>query len=491
MSSDILGQRTSHPTPVRAQDTHVTVWFVTAAHPAEAIAAAPATHVDRGFGRKYLAMLNPRWPITPIGEFVMNRSIPASPGEFYIGTFPGVTVVHTCLPTIERISQLPAWLVSSLPAADTYAIAWRDSDGFGAFAHLQGATVKRALSALPDHVLEDTGLPDPCEAPYWAGEHPNPSQHSRIALPFAPSELAFAAQTAWIGVDVQATHPAVPVAAFAVDGRTQQPSPPRPHLGTMVSAATAKLGLAPERDYDDYEDFEHAPLDELEAGLEHAAREWKQQSASVTARAGRALRRTRRAAAKLLGTAPPERRTTPRTPEAPDPEYATLQDLHDLDAASVRPTGSDAAPSPAEDPTPGTPHDTPAPTRASRARTRAASRTPAPPRDSAAQDDPAPQATPVEAAAPKATAEQAEGTPDGAESAYDAATPLQPRTSRVRASAPDDPSDALDGALGTPAGDADTPRHPRRLNLLVQKLRHTLSSPAPGHDASADEIIID
>ena len=38
----------------------VTLWFVTAANPARILAAEPKA--DRGFGRKYLAQLNPRWP---------------------------------------------------------------------------------------------------------------------------------------------------------------------------------------------------------------------------------------------------------------------------------------------------------------------------------------------------------------------------------------------------------------------------------------------
>ncbi|WP_075725261.1 DUF6928 family protein [Corynebacterium aquilae] len=312
--------------------THVTVWFVTAADPESVIASAgPA---DRGFGRKYLALLNPRWPITPIGEFTMNRSAAAGKGEFYIGGFPGVTVVHTALEDIERITQLPSWLLSSVPAADTYAIAWRINDGFGAFAHLQGNTLKRALSALPDQVLEDTGLPGTFEAPYWSGEHPNSNARSSITLPFAPAELARAAERAWIGVDLNSTHPPIHVAAFAIDGRKQPKVAPNrpPSIGVMVTAASTKLGLAQDRDYDDYENYDGQPLDELESNLERTKDKIRRSSHNFLTATRNSLHAARNKAATIIGTAPPQRphKTRPETPL--DPEDILAGDLPDTDS---------------------------------------------------------------------------------------------------------------------------------------------------------------
>ena len=57
-----------------------TIWFVTAAEPLSVLTAEP-DH-DRGFGRKYLALLDPRLTVTPIGDFPLNRSAPAGAGEF-------------------------------------------------------------------------------------------------------------------------------------------------------------------------------------------------------------------------------------------------------------------------------------------------------------------------------------------------------------------------------------------------------------------------
>ena len=62
-------------------DSHgavLTLWFLTTDDPASVLTAEP--RADRGFGRKYLAQLNPAWPITPIGQFPLNRSTPGRRG---------------------------------------------------------------------------------------------------------------------------------------------------------------------------------------------------------------------------------------------------------------------------------------------------------------------------------------------------------------------------------------------------------------------------
>ena len=81
----------------------VTIWFVTTAEPAEVLAHEP--RADRGFGRKLLAQLNPAWPITPIGEFPLNRSSTPGPSEFYIAGYPGVAVVQTFVDDVSILSE--------------------------------------------------------------------------------------------------------------------------------------------------------------------------------------------------------------------------------------------------------------------------------------------------------------------------------------------------------------------------------------------------
>lgn len=250
----------------------VTLWFISTDSPAEVIAAEP--RADRGFGRKYLAQLNPAWPISPIGQFPLNRSTPASRGEFYIAGYPGVTIVQTVVEDLERLSELSPHLLGSVRARDVYAFAINDSRDFGGLAHWQDGELKRSLCARPMELVEDSGLPDPFESPYWAGE--KGEQRGGIYLPFHPAELVAAAQRAWLGVDIGPDGPDINVVAYAVDGRPEPKVEEHPKtrlrsVGEIASAASARLGLGAGRsDYDDYEDHDEDPSAGTGAGTQVA-----------------------------------------------------------------------------------------------------------------------------------------------------------------------------------------------------------------------------
>ncbi|HHT58184.1 DUF6928 family protein, partial [Corynebacterium stationis] len=68
------------------------IWYVNIDNPASILETEPKA--DRGYGRKFLAQLNPLFPVTPIGQFPLNRSAQADDHEFYIGGYPGITVVQ-------------------------------------------------------------------------------------------------------------------------------------------------------------------------------------------------------------------------------------------------------------------------------------------------------------------------------------------------------------------------------------------------------------
>ncbi len=175
----------------------VTFWFVTAADPHSIIRSEP--RADRGFGRKYLAHLNPSWPITPIGQFSLNRSAPASANEFYIAGFPGVTIVQTALEDVTSLSRLDSRILKSIPASDIYIFAVNETTTLGGFAHIHGDTVKRSFIAVEERVFEDVGVPGGFETPYWAGKRGE--RVSALSLPFNPIELVREAQRAWLGFD--------------------------------------------------------------------------------------------------------------------------------------------------------------------------------------------------------------------------------------------------------------------------------------------------
>ena len=163
----------------------LTLWFVNTADPAGVLEREPKA--DRGFGRKLLSQVNPAWPITPIGSFPLNRSSVPGRDEFYIAGFPGVSVVRMLVDDCSALSTTTPWL-SALPASDVFVIATGTDSDYGGFAHFTGETVVRSFSATRTQVIEDMGLPEPFEAPYWAGERAEAA--GGISLPFEPRDLS-------------------------------------------------------------------------------------------------------------------------------------------------------------------------------------------------------------------------------------------------------------------------------------------------------------
>lgn len=260
----------------------VTFWYINAADPAAVLAAEPKA--DRGFGRKLLVQLNPRWPITPIGQFPLNRSSKASRAEFYIAGYPGVAVVQTFVDECGQLSEVSPELRRAVPAADVFVFAegvGEEGAGYAGFAHFTGDTVKRSLCATRTALLEDIGLPGGFEAPFWAGERAD--QIGGISLPFEPVDLLAEAQREWLGVDVSPDGPDINVVAYAVDGRPEPKVEPRAPQTKGVAEVAAKFSAA-NADYDDYEE-----TDGDADGNEFA--ELADASAAAARRVGRGLTR--------------------------------------------------------------------------------------------------------------------------------------------------------------------------------------------------------
>lgn len=231
----------------------VTFWYVNASDPAAVLSAEP--RADRGFGRKLLSQLNPAWPITPIGQFPLNRSTAASKSEFYIAGFPGVAVLHTLVEDCGKLSEISPSLLRAVPSAEVFVFAegiGEKGAGYAGFARYRGETLERSLCATRTALLEDVGLPGGFEAPYWAGE--KAEQVGGISLPFEPVDLMRAAERDWLGVDVSPEGPDINVVAYAVDGRPEPKVSPRAPQAKKVSEVAAKFN-AGNTDYDDYEEL--------------------------------------------------------------------------------------------------------------------------------------------------------------------------------------------------------------------------------------------
>lgn len=250
----------------------VTLWCVTAANPEAVIAAKP--HADRGFGRKLLSQVNPRWVPTPIGQFSLNRSITAGVDEFYIAGFPGLTIIQTTVPDCRSLSNLDPRLLSVIPAADVYAFALGAEAPLAGYAHWRGGQVKRSWLATDTRTWEDMGPRQDWEE--------NPA-------PFDQDAVVRRAQKAWLGFD-PADAPDINVVAYAVDGR---PEPKYAATPPQRQATSPPLAQAPVRDYDDYENqaaYDTEQQAQLPA-VRTALRIISGTAQAVRGRAGRALRR--------------------------------------------------------------------------------------------------------------------------------------------------------------------------------------------------------
>ncbi|MDU0478121.1 hypothetical protein QVA66_02580 [Staphylococcus chromogenes] len=267
-------------------DAVVTLWFVNADDPAAVLAKEPKA--DRGFGRKYLALMNPSWPISVFGQFPLNRSVQASKGEFYIAGYPGITIVQTVVEDLTCLSQLSPTLLNSVTAANTYAFAINHDTGFGGIAHWIDGKLRRSFCARRNRVYEDIGLPSPFENPFWSGERGTASPNS-IDLPFEPIDLVHEADTHWLGVDISAEGPDLSVVGYAIDGRKEpRIAPPRERkdVSGLVADASAKLGLGPQ--YSAYDDYEELPALDTSDDVASRARAIADKTLEMS---GRALRR--------------------------------------------------------------------------------------------------------------------------------------------------------------------------------------------------------
>ncbi|QCQ89907.1 DUF6928 family protein [Rhodococcus sp. SGAir0479] len=202
-----------------------TLWYVDTTDPAAAVRGADP---DVDAARRLALLLHPGLEATHLGNETLAEATKVADGEIVVGCFPGVAVVRTA----EQLPPVPSSLVehwihptgcrhtylcSSSPV--TRAGSW------GAFAHWNGDKLERSFSATPVHIIENVGLPQVWERPFWAGEHPaRPSLDvlpDPQTLPFDPGEFADAAPRAWLGDDLDPT--SILLCRFAVHPAGQVP----------------------------------------------------------------------------------------------------------------------------------------------------------------------------------------------------------------------------------------------------------------------------
>lgn len=250
-----------------------TFWYLSTDDPSALFKSGAQS--DPGFARRLLSRLHPTVTVASLGTFPLNRSATAGPGEIYIGSFPGLTVVQTPLEGHVRPSETDQVWLRLVDTPVVLAFSYDRETGVHGFARWESGKLVRSFAAADDRIVEDEGMPLPFELPYWAGEFPlEGADDNPLALPFSSSSLLHAAHRAWLDFDLEPGGLDVPVDGFATDGRREVrhhiPSGPAFHLAGMPGRA--ELNAAARRDagadhsgerrnspYDD-DDYERIPF---------------------------------------------------------------------------------------------------------------------------------------------------------------------------------------------------------------------------------------
>jgi len=195
-----------------------TLWYVDVADPAAVLRDATP---DLEAARSLVVQLHPGLVATHLGDEFLSEATELDDGEVVVGCYPGVAIIRTA----EALPPVPSSLVEHWIHPTGYRHTYLSASSpvtkagsWGAFAHWDGAELDRSFSATPVHIVENLGLPQVWERPYWAGEHPAPPSLDVLpdpqTLPFSPAEFAEAAPFAWLGPDLDPS--SITVSRFAV-----------------------------------------------------------------------------------------------------------------------------------------------------------------------------------------------------------------------------------------------------------------------------------
>ena len=236
-----------------------TFWYLHTDDPAAPIRSGLPS--DPGFARRLLSRLFPTVTVASLGTFPLNRSASAGPGEIYVGSFPGLTVVQTPVEGGLQPSETDATWLRLVDAPTVLAFSHDARSGVSGFARWEAGRLVRSFAGADDRIVEDEGIPLPFERPYWAGEFPlTGHDDDPLALPFAPEALLHAAHREWLGFDLEPGGLDVPVHGFATDGRREvrQNHPPTgPAVHVMGGPGRAELHAAARREADGRPDTGH------------------------------------------------------------------------------------------------------------------------------------------------------------------------------------------------------------------------------------------
>lgn len=188
--------------------TAATLWFVDVSEPKGilAIVGRPDEAASRAIAERVLG-----GPVAGRPESLARAADPL-PGHVYVAAYGGLTVVTHQSLRVDRPSELAESWWDLLPAQRAFLLVSDPSRAIGGFAIRADGQLKRSFSAHPVDILEDEGLPELFEGPFWAGAHPltyaDGVTPDPRALPFHPMEFAEQANREMLGF--RYTHPLDP-----------------------------------------------------------------------------------------------------------------------------------------------------------------------------------------------------------------------------------------------------------------------------------------
>lgn len=206
---------------------------------------------DADAAQALVGKLYPEMIVTPLEPGPLTASAGVGPGEVYVGSYPGLTVVCGANLTVREPSTLDESWTRPLASERTYLMCTEPETAWASFASWERGALRRSFSATPVHIYEDFGLPLVWERPFWAGEHPLAYPAGVLpdpqSLPFHPGEFAEAANNEWLGFrytgptrDGEVDAATVRVCGFAVYKEGEEPPAA---LSAKPAAAKARTGL--------------------------------------------------------------------------------------------------------------------------------------------------------------------------------------------------------------------------------------------------------
>ncbi|OYD68393.1 DUF6928 family protein [Rhodococcus sp. OK302] len=178
-----------------------TIWFIDSSDARAELSTYPQP--DQSAALATAKRLYPGKDFESLGPHPLSTAATVQPGYVFVGVYQNISVVCSTELSSVLPSELPATWLLSPHAPRTLLVSSVPGRAQGSFALWEDGQLRRSFSALPIDIVENIGIPETWELPYWAGEHPLRYPPGVLpdpqSLPFHPQQFAEAANAEWLG----------------------------------------------------------------------------------------------------------------------------------------------------------------------------------------------------------------------------------------------------------------------------------------------------